>query len=191
MTDREQESVWVLRAQLGARDALDALFRAVQAPLYRCLLGLVGRPALAEDLLQEVLLRVYRGLGALRDPALFRPWCFRIATREAFRRLKAERRWQAQLGHDEALAAAAAPAIEEKAGPGLLAELPALLPRVSPASRAVLVLHYHNGLSLDEVAAVLGVPPGTAKSRLAYGLAALRRLMKEKTDGREAPGARA
>lgn len=187
MADREQESLWVLRAQVGSRDALEALFRAVQAPLYRCLLGLAGRPALAEDLLQEVLLRVWRNLGALRDPALFRPWCYRIATREALRRLARERRWQGQLGHDAALAAAAAPRTEEKPGPEWLDRLPELLQDVPPASRAVLVLHYHNELSLDEVAAVLGVPLGTAKSRLAYGLAALRRLIKEKTDVRDHP----
>jgi RNA polymerase sigma-70 factor (ECF subfamily) len=148
----------------------------VQAPLYRCLLGLVGRPALAEDLLQEVLLRVYRKIGALRDPALFRPWCYRIATREALRRLKGERRWASQLDQQEALDAVAAPALREP-DRELLDALPGLLERVSPASRAVLALHYRGELSLEEVAEVLGLPLGTVKSRLAYGLAALRRLL--------------
>src|SRR5262245_35244389 len=70
MADRGQETLWVLRAQVGARDALDALFRAVQAPLYRYALGLVGDAALAEDVLQEVFLRVYRKLPYLREPEL-------------------------------------------------------------------------------------------------------------------------
>jgi len=178
MPDRDQESLWVLRAQLGARDALEALFRAVQAPLYRCLLGLVGRPALAEDLLQDVLLRVYRKIGALRDPALFRPWCYRIATREALRRLKRERRWSEQVDRQEALDAVPATAREEPE-PELLAALPGLLDQVSPGSRAVLSLHYRGELSLEEVAEVLGLPLGTVKSRLAYGLAALRRLLRK------------
>ena len=47
--------------------------------------------------------------------------------------------------------------------------------RVTPASRAVLVLHFKEGMTLVEVAAILDIPVGTAKSRLAYGLAALRR----------------
>lgn len=47
--------------------------------------------------------------------------------------------------------------------------------RVSPASRAVLALHFKEGLTLPEVAAVLDIPIGTVKSRLAYGLATLRR----------------
>jgi DNA-directed RNA polymerase specialized sigma24 family protein len=52
--------------------------------------------------------------------------------------------------------------------------LPGLLALLSPASRAVLILHYLQGMTLDEVADVLEVSPGTVKSRLAYGLAALR-----------------
>lgn len=59
----------------------------------------------------------------------------------------------------------------------LLEHLPGLLDRVSPASRAVLVLHYLQEMSLQEVADVLGLSLGTAKSRLAYGLASLRRMI--------------
>ena len=51
--------------------------------------------------------------------------------------------------------------------------------RVSPSSRAVLLLHYQQHLSLEEAAAILDIPVGTAKSRLAYGLTTLRKFMKE------------
>src|SRR5262245_7473240 len=178
MADREHETLWVLRAQVGGRDALEALFKAVQAPLFRYIVGLVDDGALAEDILQEVLFRIYRKLGWLREPALFRPWCYRIATREVYRRLKREKRWSASL-HDPGLldAVEAPPPGEAEIDQGLLARLPALLRAVSPGSRAVLVLHYQNQLTLDEVAVALGVPVGTVKSRLAYGLAALRRVL--------------
>jgi RNA polymerase sigma-70 factor (ECF subfamily) len=180
MADEAQETLWVLRAQVGDRDALDALFRAVQPPLARYVAGLVGRPALAEDVLQEVLVRAYRSLGALRDPRLFRPWCYRIATREAVRRLRRERRWAEQLRGDEPLRGAEArPGGPADDGPGLLDRLPGLLGRVSPSSRVVLALHYLGGLTLEEVAEVLGLAAGTVKSRLAYGLAALRRLLQD------------
>lgn len=188
MADRDQEALWVLRAQLGARDALDSLFRAVQGPLYRCLRGLVGQPTLAEDLLQDVLLRIYRKLGSLREPALFRAWCYRIATREAFRRLGRERAWEQQLGQQDVLDGLATPAAED-ASSELLDALPRLLGCLSPASRTVLALHYEGELSLDEVAEALALPLGTVKSRLAYGLAALRRwLTPEVRDVREAEG---
>jgi RNA polymerase sigma factor (sigma-70 family) len=65
--------------------------------------------------------------------------------------------------------------------------LPGLLAPLSPASRAVLILHYLHGMTLNEVAAVLEVSPGTIKSRLAYGLAALRE--KIRPDGLLPPAA--
>ena len=60
--------------------------------------------------------------------------------------------------------------------PGLLA----LIDRVSPASRAVLLLHYQQHLSIEETALVLDIPVGTAKSRLAYGVSVLRKLVNQK-----------
>ena len=98
MESGKQEARWVLRAQSGDRQALDSLFRAVQSPLYRYLLRLLSDPSLAEDVLQDVFLLIYRKLRWLRDPRLFRCWAYRIASREAFRKLKKERRWRQGLG---------------------------------------------------------------------------------------------
>lgn len=179
MPDQGQETLWVLRAQVGARDALDALFKAVQGPLYRYIVGLVGDATLAEDILQDVLLRVYQKLRWLRQPELFRPWCYRITTREVFHRLKRERRWSGQVRDDAVLGAVAAQDKDLSPGPDVLLRLPDLLGRVSEASRAVLALHYQHQLSLEEVAEVLGIAVGTVKSRLDYGLATLRRLLHE------------
>jgi RNA polymerase sigma-70 factor (ECF subfamily) len=165
----------VLRAQLGSREALDRVLRSVQAPLFRYLRALVGDHALAEDVLQDVMLLICRKLRWLREPALFDAWAFRIATREAFHRLRRERRWAGRLDDDAALEALPAPAAEETdrfdVAPERLAEL---VQALAPASRAVVTLHYGEGLTIHEAADVLGIPPGTAKSRLAYGLAALR-----------------
>ena len=55
-----------------------------------------------------------------------------------------------------------------------------MIDHVSPASRAVLLLHYQQQLSLEETAAVLAIPLGTAKSRLAYGVATIRKRIKQK-----------
>ena len=60
-------------------------------------------------------------------------------------------------------------------------DLGSCLDRASPASRAVLILHYLDDLPLDEVAAILEIPLGTVKSRLAYGLATLRRHLEEES----------
>ena len=66
--------------------------------------------------------------------------------------------------------------LPEDLDPGLLAETE----QVPPASRAVLLLHYQQGLSLEETAIILDIPVGTAKSRLAYGVAVLRKRIKHK-----------
>ncbi len=171
----EREGFLVLRAQTGDRDALDALLASVQEPLYRYLLSLVGDGQLAEDVLQETFIRVYRKLGWLREPGLFRPWAYRVATREALRHLKRERRWAEQVRDEEALKSLPAPPPREEFAPELLAALPETIGRLSPASRAVVALYYLHEMSLEETADVLGLPLGTVKSRLSYGLEALRR----------------
>jgi RNA polymerase sigma-70 factor (ECF subfamily) len=174
MADATQETRWVLLAQAGDRAALDGLLRAVQEPLFRYLAGLVGNQTLAEDILQEVFLRLCRKLGTLREPELFRPWAYRVATREAFKHLQRERRWVEQVRDEAVLGAVPAPALADAA---FVSELTNLVADVPPASRAVLLLHYGQGLTLSEAAVVLGVPPGTVKSRFAYGLAHLRRRL--------------
>ncbi|MET0647369.1 MAG: RNA polymerase sigma factor [Pyrinomonadaceae bacterium] len=175
----EREAFLVLRAQSGDREALDALLASVQEPLYRYLLSLMRERHLAEDALQETFVRVYRKLGWLREPGLFRAWAYRIATREAFRQMKRERRWADQVRDEDALVAVAAPPPREEFAPELSARLRESVAGLSPASRAVVVLYYLHEMSLEETAAVLGVPLGTVKSRLAYGLGALRRQLRE------------
>lgn len=176
MATPERESWWVLRAQSGDKEALDALLKNAQGPLYRYILSLVREEALAEDILQEVFLRIYRKLRWLREPWAFRSWSYRIATREAFRHLKRERALAEQLTDEDALKtiAAAPPPLAEFA-PELVERLPQMIEKLSPASRAVIVLYYLHEMSLDETAAVLDIPLGTVKSRLAYGLESLRR----------------
>ncbi len=168
-----QQTFRVLRAQAGDREALDQLLRSVQGPLFGYVRGLVGDRQLAEDVLQDVFVLICRKLRWLREPKLFRPWAYRIASRRALRVLEGERRRAGPAVEDAGEPATPAPAYD----PGLVASLPPLLADISPASRAVLSLHYLQEMSLQETADVLGIPLGTAKSRLGYGLVALRRLL--------------
>jgi RNA polymerase sigma-70 factor (ECF subfamily) len=174
---RSQRETWlVLRAQAGDRGALDELLRGLQQPLYGYLASLVGSRPLAEDLLQETFLLIYRKLRWLREPELFRSWAFRIASREAFRRLRRERRFvAAEL--DEASFVAAPAESGDPATRELARRLPELVAGISPGSRAVIALHYLDEMPLGEVSAVLGIALGTVKSRLAYGLQQLRRAL--------------
>jgi RNA polymerase sigma-70 factor, ECF subfamily len=172
VTSRTQEAQWVLRAQVGDREAIAALLGAVQPMLTRYVRAIVGA-ADAEDVAQDVMVLIYRKLWTLTAPDLFRPWMYRIASRAAFQYLRKRRRWPHHLRDDEALDELPAQDLAAIIGP----RLDELLrdPRVTPASRAVLALHFREELTLAEVAAILDVPLGTVKSRLAYGLATLRR----------------
>src|SRR5467141_3043387 len=100
MTDKERENWWVLRAQSGDREALNELLRTIQGPLYRYIFNLVRKEHLAEDILQDVFIRIYRKLRWLREPQVFRSWAFQIATRETFRHFKREGRWVDQVADE-------------------------------------------------------------------------------------------
>ena len=172
-----QEALWVLRAQCADREALESLLGCVQPALRRYISGLVG-PSDADDVLQDVLVLIYQKLKWLQDPALFRPWAFRIASRAGFRHLKRRRHRSEHVDVDAALDDIPAPdaaVVDERGVQDLLAAN-----RVSPGCRAVLTLHFQEHMSLVEVAAVLELPLGTVKSRLAYGLAALRKRLGDR-----------
>jgi RNA polymerase sigma-70 factor (ECF subfamily) len=179
MTNREQEAHKVLLAQTGHRQALDELFKGMQEPLYRYICGLIGDAHLAEDILQEVFIIIYRKLRWLREPELFRPWAYRITTRETFKRLKRERKWSEQIRDEAVLEMIPESPVSENFPPELIAQLPQLLTRISPASHAVIALHYLQEMTIEETAEVLGIAVGTVKSRLAYGLASLRQQLQK------------
>jgi RNA polymerase sigma-70 factor, ECF subfamily len=173
----EFDSWLVLLAQSGSRDALNELFEGIQEPLFRYINSLIKEPQLAEDVLQEVFVRIYKKLRWLREPQAFRSWSYQIASREAFRMLRRERRWVDQIRDEEVLLSLPADAQLAEFDAELVSELPQLINELSPASRAVIVLFYQHELTLSETAAALEIPIGTVKSRLAYGLERLRRRL--------------
>jgi RNA polymerase sigma-70 factor (ECF subfamily) len=164
------QTLLVLLAQTGDRVALEQLLREIHAPLRRYITSLVGID-LADDIIQEAALQIFRKLTFLREPAVFRQWTFRIASRIAFSQLKRARRWEPLDAAPPESLAALDPYLEEPPDEAFLT----LLDRVSPASRAVLLLHYQHDLSLEETAAILEIPIGTVKSRLHYGVSSLRK----------------
>jgi RNA polymerase sigma-70 factor (ECF subfamily) len=167
----------VLLAQTDDRDAIEALFLGVQGELLRYISALVGYES-AKDVLQDVFVKIWRNLPWLERAELFRPWAYRIASRTCLQFLKRERRSMEYLDPE--------PEIENlpsgiTTGPSeLIGGLENFVGALSPARRAVLLLHYGQDLPIEDVAAILHISPGTAKSRLAYGLACLR-----KTTGKE------
>ncbi len=177
--DRRELTKTVLLAQSSDRAALRELFDQVEEQLRVRVLSIVGDTDASEDVLQEVFILIWRKLAHLREPAHFRAWALRIATRAAVRhlnRLQSERERRASPELLEELRSGAERVIALQAAEGVgMVQLVRSLP---PRSRSVLLLHYVDGLTLTEVSEVLTIPLGTAKSRLAYGLRAMRRLVQ-------------
>jgi RNA polymerase sigma-70 factor, ECF subfamily len=169
----------VLRAQCDDRDALEDLLRSIHHPLRRYISGVVG-PTHADDVLQDVFVIVCRKIKSLHTPELLRPWAYRIASREAFRHLRKENLWHEQATDESVLSES--PQQMGWSSSEMTEQLESLK-NLSPASRAVLALHFQEELPLAEIAAILKVPLGTVKSRLAYGLSTIRkRLLKKGSD---------
>jgi RNA polymerase sigma-70 factor (ECF subfamily) len=163
----------IVRAQAGDVRAFEQLLRAIEPPLRGYVNRLVGAHPIADDIAQETFLRMWRSIGWLRDPALFRPWAYRIATNEAHRAMGRESMREETRADESVLDALQG----EFADPARKLDAERCLAQVTPLARTVLVAHYYEALSLEEVSAVTGAPLGTVKSRLASGLGQLRALM--------------
>lgn len=157
----------MLRAQSGDREAFDALLEELTPALLRYVSRVTGDAALAQDVVQETLISVVRKVSWLQDASLFRPWAYRIASREAFRALRNR--------HIDVVLEDIPSADYDPPDPWQRERVLASVGKLAPGSRAVITLHYLEELSLSEVAAVLDLGVNTVKSRLAYGLAQLRK----------------
>jgi RNA polymerase sigma-70 factor (ECF subfamily) len=170
------ERLLVLRCQAGDEGAFAELVARYAPRLRYFLRKLLGDHHAAEDALQETWLDVVRSLPRLADAGAFAAWLYRIARDRAFRRLRRSARAVAPLDGD-------GPACEASGdGPLLSAEraeaVHAALDRLSPEHREALVLRFLEGMSYEDMARVVGCPPGTVRSRLHYAKAALRHALE-------------
>ena|SRR5882724_6558712 len=178
----EIEQLPVAQARAGDTAAWDALFRRYQLPLYVYIFELVRDEQTSLDIVQETFINAARHLGSLRDDARFGSWLFGIAHQKCIQRWRKQAR--EEMLRDEF---ANAPAEFESAPDDLLireeeeAEFMKLLNELPPPQRSVLLLHFVEDFSLEEIAGVTGVSIGTVKSRLHYAKKSLRRMMEEKS----------
>lgn len=173
-----REDEWlVVRCQLGERPAFDELIERWHEPLWKYVRRLTGEDEAARDIVQDVWLRVLRGISRLRDGSKLRAWLFGIARHALMDRLRAQYATPPATDMDVTdLAAKDTPAdLEEE-----LRTLQHELMRLPVTEREVLTLFYLQELSLAQVAEVLEVPIGTVKSRLFRARHLLRREVEAK-----------
>ena len=161
----------VERARHGDRDAFAALVQMTSNRMYAIAARILRDADLAEDALQGALISAWKSLPTLRDPARFEAWLRRLLVHQCYAEARRRRSWTTNIR---------VLPVDGPVGPdGLLSiverdALDRAFARLSIEQRAVFVLHHHLGLALTEIAETLGVPAGTARSRLHYATQALR-----------------
>jgi RNA polymerase sigma-70 factor (ECF subfamily) len=159
------------QAKQGDREAFDSLARLTGDRCMAIAFRILRDFDLADDAVQSALLTAWRELRALRDPNLFEPWLHRILTNACYAEARRSRRWsqRIRLLHDEPVHGPDDYATVENRD-----QLERAFRRLTVQQRAVLVFHHYLGLPLPEVAARIGIPLGTVKSRMYHAKRALR-----------------
>jgi RNA polymerase sigma-70 factor (ECF subfamily) len=165
----------VLAARSGDAAAFAALVHAETPSAYRLALSIVRSPAEAEDAVQEAFLRAWRDIGSLREAELWPAWFRRLIVRSALdqtRRRPRVREVDLDLASD-------VPGLEAAVHPADRLELMAAFDKLAADDRAILALRFFSDLEIPDAASALGIPLGTAKSRLHRALGRLRDQMRQ------------
>lgn len=158
------------RARSGDPTAFTELVRAHQRTVYSLALRMLADPPRAEDVAQEVFIRLHRKLALVQSDQHLLFWLRQVTTRLAIDRLRREPRY-VPLPADEDLDIVATSA---ESDPLLQRQLRALVAQLPAAARAVVVLRYQEDLDPADIAQVLQMPVNTVKSHLKRSLATLR-----------------
>jgi RNA polymerase sigma-70 factor (ECF subfamily) len=187
-----QELEWMEELRRGEERAYEALLARYEKPVFNLVSRLLPDPGDAPDVTQEVFLKVFRSVGSFRGDSSLKTWIYRIAVNEAHN----HRRWFArrqgmEVGLDDepvaglclvdSLAAAEASPFQLAASAETRAALEASLASLKPAFRVAVVLSDVEGMSYEEIAAVLDTKLGTVKSRIVRGREALRKEFEART----------
>jgi RNA polymerase sigma-70 factor (ECF subfamily) len=172
------EEILVLDAQAGNRQALGNLLTVCQPAILRHIVRLTGAGNSAQDIWQESAIAAMNGLRNLQDPALFRPWLYRITTFKC-------RDWQRKYFRSQAAehtldeTVLAAPFSQED---DLTEEIRQVMESMDGEQRQLLALFYREGLSVQEVALALAITSGAVKTRLFRAREKFRKCWKGEND---------
>ena len=161
----------VERARAGDRQAFASLVHQASGSLYSVAYRILRDAGLAEDALQDALITAWRQLPGLRDPDRFEAWTHRILVHACYAEARRSRRW---TGNIRALPLEGPAGPDEHLTVADRDELERAFRRLPLDQRAVFVYHHYLGLPLVEIAETLGIPAGTARSRLHYATRALK-----------------
>ncbi|MBN2311509.1 MAG: sigma-70 family RNA polymerase sigma factor [Candidatus Hydrogenedentes bacterium] len=175
----QAERDWVARTRAGDTAAFAHLVERYSSRVYGHLFRLVRNRDEAEDLAQETFLRAFRFLGQYDEARPFRNWLYRIAMNAAFNALRTRRRRGYAAPVDVEEIPAGNPGLGNTGQEELRARLDAALARLPRRVALLIALHYEEGMTVREAAAVVNMSEGAAKVALCRARKALRRWLIE------------
>ncbi len=161
-------------ARRGDHEAFEVLATSAGDRLYAVARLILRTSDLAEDAVQEALVRAWQQLPSLRDPDRFDAWLHRLVVNACADQGRQLRRWSKQVRPIQLEASTR----DETGSVADRDQLERGFVRLKPEQRAVIVLHYFSGFSTSEIAQILGIPEGTARSRLHYSTEAMRAALE-------------
>ena len=165
------ERALVEQARQGDEEAFATLMSMAADRLMSVAFRILRDVGQAEDAVQETIVTAWRTLPSLRDPDRFAGWLYRVLVHTCYAEARRTRRWKANVqlvGMERTQVSDELLSVDDRD------QLERAFRRLSPEQRAVFVMHYHLGMHHPEIAATLGLPLGTVKSRLHYASTALR-----------------
>jgi RNA polymerase sigma-70 factor (ECF subfamily) len=184
--ERFYEELLVVRCQAGDPAALAEIVARFDGRLRYYLRRLLGDALQSgvDDVLQEVWIDVWRGVGRLAQPAAFATWLYTITRRRALAFAGRRQPTTSLADNDGVVDVPEADAESDAFGADDAARIHAGLSRLAPRHREALVLRYMEGMSYEEIASVVGCGVGTVRSRIHYAKRELRRIWNQsQTDG--------
>ena len=172
------EMLPVAAARRGDPDAWDTVFRRYQLPLYSYVFGLIPEEQTVLDIVQETFINATRYISGLRDDRRLGSWLFGIAHQKCVQHWRRQQRMPAAAEHLEATAEDSLPGPDEQ----LIAiedesQFLRALAQLEPEHRSAITLHFIEDFSVQEIAQIIGVPPGTVKSRIHYAKKTLKSIL--------------
>lgn len=179
LAGRALDMALVDRCRTGDLAAFEEIYRAHSGKLYSLACRMLGNPADAEDLVQEIFLSAHRKLEGFRGEAALGTWLYRLATNQCLDYLRSRAARSSQvtdtIADEPSLPDAASRGIAERTVAKM--DLERAVAQLPEGARAAFVLHDVQGLEHREVAEVLGIAEGTSKSQVHKARLRLRSLL--------------
>ena len=179
------DDLLVLRCQSGDSDAFATLVEKWHPRMLRLAMRLLHERAEAEDIVQSSWVVAIGKIGSIKDPTALRPWLFRVVANKCADLIRSRQRRRRREGRfvpesitcDSTTSDSLASEKDDR-----IAALRNAIRSLDREKRVVLRLHYLEGLSVDQIAKSLSLPPGTVKSRLHYARNKLRVVLRGEND---------